>query len=104
MNEKKFIKEHPSLKERFGRVSGKDVIDMFKAMDRGLNNSSKITLEKEMKTAIRQFNYFIEDIHKTQLDKAKVRDVINKANKMVEKPSEWKEDIIEFIKKEFGIK
>ena len=78
MNEKKFIKEHPSLKERFGRVSGKDVIDMFKAMDRGLNNSSKITLEKEMKTAIRQFNYFIEDIHKTQLVKAKVIDKINK--------------------------
>ena len=41
---------------------------------------------------------------KYSLDKAKVKKVIDKANMMVEKPSEWKEDIIEFIKKELGLK
>jgi len=35
--------------------------------------------------------------------KAKVRKAIDKVNKMVEKPSEWKEDIIKFIKKELGL-
>ena len=77
MNEEEFLKEHPSLK-------GKTIYAMIRDEYWWVSG--------------------IEDIHKTQLDKAKVRDVINKANKMVEKPSEWKEDIIEFIKKEFGIK
>ena len=55
MNEEEFIKEHPSLKEK---VVGNCVREY----------------------ATRTYRVNINDIHKTQLDKAKVREAIDKWN------------------------